>query len=193
MPNSNIISTPYVKIDLNAVEKNIAVMQRIVSDSGQRLRPHIKTHRSIELAHMQMRAGACGICCAKLGEAEVMAAGGIQDILITGTLVGSSKMQRLSRLLNCANVIVCCDNEVSAKQLSEVGVAAGRRIPVLVELLTHIKRGGVSQDSLLEFVKLIEQLPGLVFTGLMAYTHPFPFGMTQHSFTGGETPCLSLM
>lgn len=165
-----MLSTPYVKIEKSTLENNIARMQSWVTENGQVLRPHIKTHRSVEIAKMQLAAGAVGITCAKLGEAEVMAAAGIRNILIAYSLVGADKMLRLKRLMEQAEVAVTCDNMVSAEQLNQVGLELGRPVPVLVEIMTHIKRGGVSEEALEAFVKALNGLPGLEFRGIMAYS-----------------------
>ena len=165
-----MLSTPYVKIDLIKLKDNIHNMQEWVNRNGQTLRPHIKTHRCVEIVKMQLEAGAAGITCSKLGEAEVMADAGIDDILVAYSLVGEDKMLRLEELLKKANVTVTCDNMISALQLNSVGLRAGRQIPVLVELLTHIKRGGVEPEKLVDFVNELRALPGLCFKGVFAYS-----------------------
>lgn len=86
-----MLSTPYVRIDQHKLERNIARMQQWARENGQVLRPHIKTHRSVEIAKMQLAAGAVGITCSKLGEAEVMSAAGIRDILIAYSLVETTR------------------------------------------------------------------------------------------------------
>src|SRR5712692_1513978 len=100
------LDTPVATVDLDAVDRNIARMQRYCDAHGLAFRPHIKTHKLPLLAHKQMQAGAVGIACQKLGEAEVMAAVGLADILITFPLVGSSKLERLVTLTRSAKVAV---------------------------------------------------------------------------------------
>ncbi len=175
-----MLSTPYVKIEKSKLERNIAHMQNWARENGQFLRPHIKTHRCVEIAKMQLMAGATGITCSKLGEAEVMAAAGINDILIAYSLVGDDKMRRLGALMEKAAVTVTCDNAVSAEQLNEVGLELGRPIPVLVEILTHIKRGGVGQRELVPFVRRLQALPGLRFSGIFAYSGLDPTSEPDH-------------
>lgn len=175
-----MLSTPYVKIEKSKLERNISHMQAWARQNGQLLRPHIKTHRCVEIARMQLAAGAAGITCSKLGEAEVMAAAGITDILIAYSLVGDDKMQRLSALLEKASVTVTCDNTVSAEQLNEVGLKLGRPVPVLVEILTHIKRGGVEKEELVPFVRRLQSMPGLCFAGIFAYSGLDPTPEPDH-------------
>ncbi len=165
-----MLSTPYVKIDLDKLNHNIHAMQEWVTGNGQVLRPHIKTHRTVAIAKMQLAAGAIGITCSKLGEAEVMADAGIDNILVAYSLVGEDKMLRLEALMRKATVTVTCDNMVSAAQLSRVGERAGRQVPVLAEVLTHIKRGGVAPEKLVDFVRQLQALPGLYFKGIFAYS-----------------------
>lgn len=165
-----MLSTPYVKIDQHKLERNLLRMQQWAQTNGQALRPHIKTHRSVEIAKMQLAAGAVGITCSKLGEAEVMLAAGIQDILIAYSLVGKDKMLRLKRLMERGRITVTCDNATSARQLSEVGSDLGRPVPVLLEVLTHIKRGGVAESKLVEFAAYLRTLPGIQIQGLFAYS-----------------------
>ena len=114
--------TPAAVIDMDRVERNIARIQAACDAAGVANRPHIKTHKSPLLATMQIKAGAKGITCQKLGEAEVMADAGIDDILISYNLIGEEKMARLGALQAKANMTVACDNSVVDR-----GPAAGRR------------------------------------------------------------------
>src|SRR6266850_5328617 len=102
--------TPALVVDLDRVERNIARVQRLCDRAGLANRPHIKTHKSPVLAKMQIAAGAKGITCQKLGEAEVMVDGGVDDILISYNLLGAEKMGRLGRLLKRATITVAADN-----------------------------------------------------------------------------------
>src|SRR6476661_5542604 len=92
------LDTPSVIVDLDVLERNIAEMAAVAVAEGVRLRPHIKTHKTPEIARMQLAAGAVGITCAKLGEAEAMADGGVNDIFICYPLVTERKAQRLAAL-----------------------------------------------------------------------------------------------
>ena len=115
-------STPCVVIDMDKVERNIAKLQALCDGAGVANRPHIKTHKSPVLAKMQIDAGAKGITCQKIGEAEVMADAGIDDILISYNLIGEEKMRRLGRVLQKSRVTVAADNPYVVG-----GLAAGRR------------------------------------------------------------------
>src|SRR3989442_11198268 len=102
--------TPCAVIDMDRVERNIARIQAACDAAGVANRPHIKTHKSPVLAKMQAAAGAKGITCQKLGEAEVMVEGGLDDILISYNLLGAEKMSRLGQLLKRASITVAADN-----------------------------------------------------------------------------------
>src|SRR6516162_11031569 len=104
--------TPCAVIDMDRVERNIVRTQAACDAAGLANRPHIKTHKSPMLAKMQIAAGARGITCQKLGEAEVMAQAGIDDILISYNLLGEEKMARLGALQNQASMTVAADNSV---------------------------------------------------------------------------------
>ena len=106
--------TPCAVIDMDKVERNIARIQAACDAAGLANRPHIKTHKSPMLAQMQIAAGASGITCQKIGEAEVMADAGIRDILITYNLIGRAKAQRLVALARRARLSVTVDNAVVA-------------------------------------------------------------------------------
>lgn len=162
--------TPAVVIDLDRVERNIARVQAICENAGVAMRPHVKTHKSPVLARMQRDAGARGITCQKLGEAEVMADGGLDDILISYNLYGAHKMGRLAALLRRANVTVAADNRTVVACLTEAARSAERPLPVIVECDTGRKRAGVeTAGEAVELAKLIERSPGLKFAGLMFY------------------------
>src|SRR5881227_973834 len=100
------LDTPALVIDWDKMQRNITAMQQVADDAGVNLRPHTKTHKTPLVAHMQQKAGAKGITVAKLGEAEVMTAGGIDDILIAFPLQGAPKLQRLLYLAERANLRV---------------------------------------------------------------------------------------
>ena len=100
----DVLDTPSLVIDLDTLERNIAEMAAVARAAGVRLRPHTKTHKSPEIARMQVDAGATGITVAKLGEAEVMADAGLDDLLIAFPLVGERKLERLRELLERAQV-----------------------------------------------------------------------------------------
>ncbi len=116
------LDTPALIIDLDKVERNIAEMATVARQAGVRLRPHTKTHKIPELAHMQLAAGAAGITCAKVGEAEVMVDAGIDDILIAYPVLGPMKWNRLAALRERARIVVSLDSLEVAQGLGTVGV-----------------------------------------------------------------------
>jgi D-serine deaminase-like pyridoxal phosphate-dependent protein len=136
------LETPALLIDLDALEANLTEMAAVAARAGVGLRPHTKTHKSPEIARMQVAAGAAGITCAKLGEAEVMADAGLDDLLIAFPLVGEDKLRRLGELLERARVRVSLDSVEVAEGLGRVGARRGRDVEVLVEVDTGLHRLG---------------------------------------------------
>lgn len=164
------LDTPVATVDLDAVERNIARMQGYCDEHGLAFRPHIKTHKLPALAHMQMRAGAVGITCQKLGEAEVMEAAGLRDILLSFPLVGATKAERLAALAGEATVSVVGDSDVIARGLSPALARAGTEVGFLVECDTGFGRTGVqTPQAAADLAELVHALPGLRFDGLMTY------------------------
>ena len=170
---SSIISqfgTPCPVIDLDIIESNIREAQKICDSVGVANRPHIKTHKSPLLAKMQIDAGAKGITCQKLGEAEVMAKAGIDDILIATNIIGAAKSGRLASLQKKLSLKVCADNKVSLSEYSKAAEAANRPLDVLIECDTGQKRAGVEKpDEALSLIKLIIEDKWLNFKGLLYY------------------------
>ena len=119
------LDTPSLLLDLDAVERNLDRMAALYAGSSVRLRPHTKTHKVPNLALMQLERGAIGVCCAKLGEAEVMAAGGVPEILVTTEVVGPAEVRRLLGLARQTNVITVVDDATAAERLSAAAVEAG--------------------------------------------------------------------
>ena len=166
----NQLDTPVPIIDLNRVEANIARMQSHANTHGVALRPHIKTHKLPILARKQLEAGAIGIACQKIGEAEIMAAAGIPDILITYNLVGATKIERLARIALQTKISVAIDNLVALETLSEAAKIAQTQIAVLIEFDSGNQRTGVQNHSeLLELARAIRAHELLEFAGLMTY------------------------
>jgi D-serine deaminase-like pyridoxal phosphate-dependent protein len=164
------LETPVPVIDLDRVENNLAKMQAYCDKHRLRLRPHIKTHKMPAFAHQQVERGAIGITCQKLGEAEVMADAGLDDILISYPLIGSAKALRLAELARRATMSVAVDNLLALETAAEAARVAGVSIGVLVEFDSGNKRTGVVLvDQALELARRIEATPGLRFDGLMTY------------------------
>ena len=156
------LDTPALTADLDAVERNIARMQRYCDEHGLALRPHIKTHKLPELAQLQVDAGARGITCQKLGEAEVFADAGFDDILISFPLIGPAKIARLRALAERARVCVVVDSDEG------VDAVAGVDVDVLVECDTGGGRTGVqSPEQAARLAARAER-----FVGLMTYPTP---------------------
>lgn len=172
------LETPCALVDLDRVEANIRAFQQHCDKLGLKHRPHIKTHKLPEFAHLQIEAGAIGITCQKLGEAEVMADAGITDIFLPYNLLGQAKLARAVALARRIKLSLSCDNVVVAKGLSDAFSAAGLTVDILVECETGLKRCGVqTPDAAVELAKAIAALPGLCFGGLMTY--PPPGGATH--------------
>src|SRR6202020_2239917 len=161
---------PCAVIDMDKVERNIARIQAACDAAGVANRPHIKTHKSPVLARMQIAAGAKGITCQKLGEAEVMAEAGIDDILISYNLIGEEKMARLGALQAKANMTVAADHSTFVAGFPQAAAAPGRPLSVVVECDTGRKRAGVETPT--EAIALARQIAaskGLLFAGFMLY------------------------
>ncbi len=162
--------TPSAVIDLDVVERNIARVQEICDRAGVANRPHIKTHKSPVLARMQIDAGAKGICCQKLGEAEVMADAGIEDIIVATNILGAAASGRLAALQARVGLKVCADSTVTLAAYAKAAEDAGRVMDVLVECDTGRKRAGVeTTQEALELAKVIRDDPWLDFAGLLYY------------------------
>ena len=162
--------TPVAVIDMDRVERNIARIQAACDAAGLANRPHIKTHKSPMLAKLQIEAGAKGITCQKLGEAEVMADAGIDDILISYNLLGEEKMARLAALQARANMTVAADNPTVVASLTQAAAASGRSLSVVVECDTGRKRAGVETPT--EAIALAREIASskeLSFAGFMLY------------------------
>ncbi|MBT3601564.1 MAG: D-TA family PLP-dependent enzyme [Candidatus Latescibacteria bacterium] len=164
------LDTPALTIDLDILEKNIRETQEDCNTHNIHLRVHTKTHKIPEIAHMQLQAGAIGIVCQKVGEAEAMVAGGISDILIPYNIVGPLKVKRLTELCKRAKMTVAVDSEITAKGLSDGAKENGVTINMLVECDSGGGRCGVqSPEAALELAQKIIGLPGLQFEGIMTF------------------------
>ena len=198
------LDTPALCVDLDVLEKNIRDLQTACDQLKIGLRVHTKTHKTPAIARLQIAAGAIGIVSQKLGEAEAMADGGIQDILIPYNIVGQPKLARLTRLIQSgkSTLTVAADSATTVDGLSQAATAAGCRIRVIVEMDTGGGRVGTqSPADTLALAQHIDQLPGLDFTGVMTYpsserARPFldavrdlthKSGLPLHIISGGGT------
>lgn len=164
------LPTPALLIERSVLARNIGAMQQLADSHGVSLRPHIKSHKSIEIARMQLQAGAVGIAVAKLGEAEVMAGKGITDIQIANQVVGAENVGRLLALSSQAAVSCAIDSEANARQLSVVFADAGRKLPVLIEIDSGLHRCGLSgYEEIAALASIAGKLPGLTLAGIMTH------------------------
>jgi D-serine deaminase-like pyridoxal phosphate-dependent protein len=164
------MDTPAIVIDLDQLDANLRRTAALASSAAVRLRPHTKTHKSIWIAQEQLRHGASGITVAKLGEAEVMASGGIDDILIAYPIVGRIKLERLGRLLQQIKVSVSVDSYEVAKGLSELGEHLKLRVPLYLDVNSGLNRCGKEPgEETAELAVEIAKLPGIRLAALMTH------------------------
>jgi D-serine deaminase-like pyridoxal phosphate-dependent protein len=179
---ARLYGTPAAVIDLDVVERNITRVQWLMNQAGVKNRPHIKTHKSPELAKLQVAVGAVGITCQKLGEAEVFADAGFNDILISYNVFGAEKEARMAALMrrSAVDLTVAADNPVTIDGLDRAGQLADRPVGVVIECDTGRRRAGVETPA--EAVQLAVEAahrPGLQFRGLMFYPPEEGWGASQ--------------
>jgi D-serine deaminase-like pyridoxal phosphate-dependent protein len=164
------LETPVPVVDMDRLESNIRRLQAYLDEHQIANRPHIKTHKIPAIARMQMDAGAVGITCQKVSEAEVMADAGFDDIFIPYNIMGESKLKRLMSLATRLNVSVTADSAYTVRGLSAAAQQAGLLLTVLIECDIGLNRCGVqSPHEAAELGRLIGSLPHLHFGGLMAF------------------------
>lgn len=165
------IETPALLIDLDILESNIEKMSQFMKDKKAKLRPHFKTNKCPAIAHRQISSGAKGITCAKLGEAEVLVAAGIKDVLIANQIVDPVKIFRLAGLAHQdAKITVAVDNLRNIAELSKAASSVGSTIYILIEVDVGMGRCGVnSPEEALDLANKINESDGLVFDGIQAY------------------------
>ena len=164
------LETPAVLVDLDVMESNIARLADYAREHDLCLRPHTKTHKIPSLARMQVQAGSHGITVAKSGEAEVMAAAGLDNILIAYPILGSMKLGRIAQLARTKRITIAIDSTVTAEAISQAAQASGSTIDLLVEIDVGMRRCGVATPEDAEgLAKAIGKLPGLRFAGLNLY------------------------
>jgi 3-hydroxy-D-aspartate aldolase len=176
------IDTPALVIDLDAFEFNLDTMAALLAPTGVKLRAHAKTHKSPVIAKLQIARGAVGNCVQKVAEAEILAWGGVPDILVTNEIIGSAKLARLCALSRIAKVGVCADDAGQVAAIEAAAADAGIRMTVLVEIDVGASRCGVAPGP--EAVALAARIADskhLIFGGLQAY-----HGSAQHKRTPPE-------
>src|SRR5436305_7016276 len=164
------LDTPALLVDLDTLDANIARMAECFRRHGVNWRPRTKGIKVPQIAQRLLDAGAIGITCAKLGEAEVMAAAGIKDILIANQIVGTQKIARLSELRRRCDAIVAVDSEDNVAALSEAAHAVGVVLRIVVEVNMGMNRAGVEPgEPCVALARLIAGKAGLKFAGLMGW------------------------
>ena len=164
------LDTPALLLDLDILEANIAHIAQICRAHGVAWRPHFKGHKTLEIARKQLAAGAIGITCAKLGEAEILAAGGVREIMIANQIVGDLKIARLMALQDTADVIVAVDSADNVLALSQAARQSRKTLRVVIEVDTGMNRAGVAPgEAVLALADLIAQQPGLHLAGVMGW------------------------
>jgi D-serine deaminase-like pyridoxal phosphate-dependent protein len=164
------LDTPSLLVDADALEANLRFMSGYFANRHNKLRPHFKSHKCTTIAKMQLNAGAVGITCAKLGEAEALANAGIQNILIANQVVGSQKISRLIELSKRAKPIVAVDCADNLKMISDMAAKSGVEIGVLIEVDIGMGRCGVAPgQAALDLARIAAKLPGIKFLGLQGY------------------------
>jgi D-serine deaminase-like pyridoxal phosphate-dependent protein len=167
------LDTPALVVDLPTMERNVTTMAKRIIGAGVNWRPHTKGQKVPAIAHLELAAGAIGVTCAKLGEAEVMAAAGIRDILIANQIVGAQKVARLVNLRKHADVIVAVDSPENVAELSAAAAAKGVEQRVVIEVDVGMSRCGVAPgEKVVELARTIRRSPGLKFAGVMGWEAP---------------------
>jgi D-serine deaminase-like pyridoxal phosphate-dependent protein len=167
------IATPAAVVDLDRLESNLARWQAYCDEQGLANRPHIKTHKCIEIARRQVGLGARGVTCQTLHEAELMVDAGIDDVLLAYNVVGGRKLEQLAMLLGRADVRVIADDEGLLPGLAGAAADAGRELAVLVDCDTGLGRTGVSSpEAAAQLAAAIARTAGLRFAGLVTYPAP---------------------
>jgi 3-hydroxy-D-aspartate aldolase len=169
--------TPCLVLDLDLLEANLAAMAAHCRRVGLALRPHAKTHKSVSLAQRQVEAGAVGICCATIGEAEVMAHAGLPGVLITSPVVQPANVARLVGLHRSGNdVMVVADDPGNVAAIARAAETAGLVVRVLVDFDIGLGRTGcATAEDAVALARLVRDSPGVEFAGLQGYA-----GHLQH-------------
>ena len=164
------LDTPTLLLDRAASDRNLARMAGFFRDRPAKLRPHFKNHKCVTLAQRQMLAGAVGMTCAKLGEAEVLVDNGFRDVLIANQVVGAVKVQRLVQLARRARITVAVDHIDQVEAISRAAAAARTEVRLLIEVDIGMGRCGLpNSQAVLELARKLQGMPGVEFGGLQAY------------------------
>lgn len=171
------LNTPVLVLDVEVLDRNIAAMAALIAAKGIALRPHAKTHKSVDIALRQIAAGAVGVCCAKIGEAEALNEGGVKGILITSPVAAQRAIQRLAALAGEAEgLMAAIDHPDVAARIDAALGAATARLDVIIDIDPGIARTGVaSAEAAVALAKVISASPNLEYRGVQFYC-----GSQQH-------------
>lgn len=176
------VDTPALVLDLDAFERNVNRMADRLRGTGVRFRPHAKNHKCADIARRQMAAGAVGVCCQKVSEAEALAAHGVTDILISNEIVGASKLDRVCALARTVRLAICVDAAEHIVALDAAAARAGVRLDTLVEVNVGGNRCGAEPgEPACTLAEIVAASRHLRFAGLQAYQ-----GSAQHKRTVAE-------
>jgi len=168
------LNTPVLVLDVDALDRNIAAMASLAASHGVGLRPHAKTHKSVDIAKRQLAAGAAGVCCAKIGEAEVLAAGGITGLLITSPVAAPRAIERLAALAKSATRLMAVVDHPAVA--GRIDAALATSLDVVIDIDPGIARTGVaSPEAAVALAEAIAALPNLRYRGVQYYC-----GSQQH-------------
>ncbi len=182
------LQTPALVIDLDIFERNVARMVEHAQRAGIGLRPHAKTHKSALIAKLQIAAGANGICCAKLGEAEALAAAGVESILLTSPVVTDAGIARVVALnARMPELMLTVDNASVAARLDAAARAAGKTLKIIVDIDPGMSRTGIRAADAPALAAQVASAAGLEFCGLQCYA-----GQAQHMESPNERRDASL-
>jgi len=164
------IPTPALLVDIDALLRNIERMSSFCAKANTKIRPHAKTHKTAAIAHLQIEAGAIGVCCATIGEAEVMAAAGINDILIVNEMIGEVAIRRTVNLARHTRTIVSVDNLVNVRDLAAAAKQYSTKLDILVDLDVGMGRCGARTiEQLIELAKAVSDCSALRLRGVFGY------------------------
>lgn len=171
------LNTPVLVLDVEALDRNIQRMAALATNHGVALRPHAKTHKSVDIALRQKKAGAVGVCCAKIGEAEVLADGGVAGILITSPVAAPAAVDRLAKLAATADALMAVvDHPEVAARIDAALAATETKLDVIIDIDPGIARTGVaSAEAAVALAKMIAASPHLEYRGVQFYC-----GSQQH-------------
>src|SRR5258708_9128600 len=168
------LSTPALVLDLDLPDRNIAEMASFAKAHNVKLRPHSKTHKSADIARRQIAAGALGVCCAKLGEAEALGEAGIQSLHITSPVVTPQTIDRLMALnAKVSDLMVVVDHPANVQALAAAAAKSGKPLAVIVDIDPGMHRTGVATpDGVVELVRKVSGLKSLKYAGVQCYCGP---------------------